>query len=229
MSKPKMIAAGVGALSVAIAVAAASFAFAGDDNIDPYDSASLSRIADNPVTSGRVENNMGATANMIRTIGPDGVMGQMGAMAGMNVEDEFEYLTTMIPHHEEAVAAATVLRDGTESPEMRTFAEQIIETQKAEVRQMAAWLAAWYPERDTAVDYTPMMRDLTGLRGDDLDQAFLEDMIPHHMAAVMMSQQVLSGDITINDEVEPFAESIRDTQRAEIMQMAGWLTEWFGA
>jgi len=212
MYRPKMIAAGVGALSVALAMAAASFGF-----------------ANNSVTGGGVDSYMGAMADMIGTIGPDGAMDQMGAMAGMNVEDEFEYLTMMIPHHEEAITAATILRDGTESPEMRAFAEEIIETQSAEFGQMEAWLATWYPERDTAVDYTPMMRDLTGLRGDDLDQAFLEDMIPHHMAAVMMSQQVLSFNLADNDEVRPFAETIRDTQRAEIMQMAGWLNEWFGA
>ncbi len=225
MSKSKMIAAGVGALVVALALVAASLGSANDDNIERDDGASPSRIADNPATSGGVETDMGAMADMIGAIGPDGAMGQMSAMAGINVEDEFEYLTTMIPHHEEAIAAARILRDGTESPEMRAFAEEIIETQSAELSQMEAWLATWYPERDTSVEYTPMMRDLTGLRGNDLDQAFLEDMIPHHMAAVMMSQQVLSGGLAEHDEVEPFARTIRDTQRAEIIQMAGWLTE----
>jgi uncharacterized protein (DUF305 family) len=73
-----------------------------------------------------------------------------------------------------------------------------------------------------------MMRDLTGLRGDALDKAFLDDMIPHHMAAVMMSQQLLTGNLAEHPEVEPFARTIRDTQRAEIMQMHGWLADWFG-
>jgi len=234
MSRTRMIATGVGALSIALVIAAASFSFADDDNIDRDDGASLTRIAGNPVT-GSVDSDMGAMgsmgamANMIGTIGPDRAMSQMGTMAAMNVENEFEYLTTMIPHHEEAVASATILRDGTESPEMRAFAEQIIEAQNAELSQMKDWLATWYPERDTAVDYTPMMRDLTALRGDDLDRAFLQDMIPHHMAAVMMSQQVLSGGLADNDGVEPFAESIRDAQRAEITQMANWLNERFGA
>ena len=94
---------------------------------------------------------------------------------------------------------------------------------------MRSWLAAWYPGRDTAVDYTPMMRDLTGLRGDALDRAFLEDMIPHHMAAVMMSQQLLSAGLADHAEVEPFAQTIRDSQRTEIMTMRGWLSDWFGA
>lgn len=156
-----------------------------------------------------------------------GAMAGMALMADMSVTDEFGYLTMMIPHHEEAIASARVLQAGTDRPEMRAFAESIIDTQTREVNQMRAWLAAWYPDRDTTVDYTPMMRDLTGLRGDALDQAFLQDMIPHHMAAVMMSQQLLTRDLAVHPELEPFARNIRDTQRAEIMQMHGWLADWF--
>jgi uncharacterized protein (DUF305 family) len=154
--------------------------------------------------------------------------GGMTGMSDMEVTDEFSYLTMMIPHHEEAIAAAEVLKAGTDRPEMREFAQSIIDTQTREVSQMRAWLAEWYPGRDTAIDYTPMMRDLTGLQGDALDQAFLEDMIPHHMAAVMMSQQFLTEGLAEHAEVEPFAQTIRDSQRAEIMTMHGWLADWFG-
>jgi uncharacterized protein (DUF305 family) len=157
-----------------------------------------------------------------------GPMTGMAGMADMSVSNEFGYLTMMIPHHEEAIASARVLQAGTDRPEMRAFAQSIIDTQSREVNQMRAWLTAWYPGRDTTVDYTPMMRDLTGLRGDAMDRAFLQDMIPHHMAAVMMSQQLLTRDLAVHPELEPFARNIRDTQRAEIMQMHGWLADWFG-
>ncbi len=66
----------------------------------------------------------------------------------------------MIPHHEEAIATARILQRGTGRQEMRTFAASIVETQSAEVEQMKAWLAAWYPRRDTRVVYQPMMRNL---------------------------------------------------------------------
>jgi uncharacterized protein (DUF305 family) len=157
-----------------------------------------------------------------------GAMTGMAGMADMWVSDEFGYLTMMIPHHEEAIASARVLQAGTDRPEMRAFAESIIDTQSREVNQMRAWLAAWYAGRDIAVDYTPMMRELTGLRGGALDRTFLQDMIPHHMAAVMMSQQLLTRDLAVHVELEPFAQNIRDTQRAEIVQMHGWLADWFG-
>jgi uncharacterized protein (DUF305 family) len=135
----------------------------------------------------------------------------------------------MIPHHEEAIRNAQILLAGTDRPEMRAFATSIIETQTREVEQMRSWVAAWYPGRDTAVDYTPMMRDLTGLRGDALDRAFLADMIPHHMGAVMMSQQLLGQGLATHTELEPFARTVRDAQHGEIVQMRGWLADWFGA
>ncbi len=158
----------------------------------------------------------------------NGGMGDMGMGMGMEVRNEFDYLTRMIPHHDEAIVAARTLQSGTRRQEMRAFAASIIETQTAEVRQMHAWLAAWYPGRDTRVTYTPMMRNLTRLTGAALDRAFLEDMIPHHMMAVMMSQRFLNANLADHREVVPFAGSIRDTQSSEIRMMAGWLRDWFG-
>ena len=167
-------------------------------------------------------------------IGPSSMPGPMSAggmgNAGMPaaVASEFDYLAGMIPHHEEAIAAARILQQDTERLEMRAFAAAIIETQSAEVDQMKSWLAAWYPGRDTRVVYQPMMRDLVGLTGNALDWAFLEDMIPHHMMAVMMSQRFVMQNRAVHADVIPFAENIRHTQAAEIQMMSEWLRAWFG-
>jgi uncharacterized protein (DUF305 family) len=157
------------------------------------------------------------------------VMGPMSGMHGSHVDSEFAYLTQMIPHHEEAVAAAEELLARSDRPEMKEFARSIIATQTAQIDEMKADLARWYPGRDTTADYTPMMRDLSQLAGDELDQAFLQDMIPHHGMAVMMSQQLLTRDLAEHQEVTDLATTIRDEQRAEIMTMMEWLRTWFGA
>jgi len=159
-------------------------------------------------------------------MGPGG-MGGAGMAAA--VASEFDYLAGMIPHHEEAIATARILQRGTERQEMRAFAAAIIETQSTEVDQMKSWLAAWYPGRDIRVVYQPMMRDLVGLTGNALDRAFLNDMIPHHMMAVMMSQQFVMRNLAEHADVIPFAGNIRDTQHAEIQMMSAWLRAWFGA
>lgn len=151
-------------------------------------------------------------------------MGPM--MMGLNASaDESDYLVEMVAHHEEAVTAARELARSDRSA-LRAFGESIVEVQSAQIDQMLAWLDEWYPEQDTDADYQPMMRDLTELSGDRLDQAFLEDMVGHHMMAVMMSQHLLSQG-TEHEEVADLARSIRDDQHVEIIHMQRWLSQWF--
>ena len=138
--------------------------------------------------------------------------------------DEPTYLAEMVAHHQEAVDAAGDLARS-ERAEMRAFGRSIVETQSEQIRQMESWLAAWYPGT-AAADYEPMMRDLSQLSGDDLDRAFLEDMVGHHMAAVMSSQLLLRNGAE-HQEVAELARTIRDDQHAEIVKMRLWLATWF--
>lgn len=151
--------------------------------------------------------------------------GQM--MVGDLARDEFSYLTHMVAHHEEAVDAAQELARS-EREEMRELGRTIIASQSAQIDQMTAWLGSWYPGRSTDVNYQPMMRDLSGLTGDELDQRFLQDMMVHHMAAVMLSQQLVGSGSAEHSEVEVLAGTIRDEQHAEMLQMRRWLTTWYG-
>ena len=150
--------------------------------------------------------------------------GQM--MGGVVARDEFAYLTHMVAHHEEAVDAARQLARS-ERPQMRAFGRDIVATQSAQIDQMQGWLTTWHPGRSTAVDYQPMMRDLTGLSGDRLDRVFLQDMVGHHMAAVMMSQQLLAHGSADHPQVADLARTIRDEQHTEIFRMKDWLATWF--
>ena len=167
------------------------------------------------------------------SFGPGGMWGGggmgMGFMREMRavgtVDGEYDYMSRMIPHHEEAVQTARILAERSPRPELREFGRNVVEVQTEEIDQMREWLDAWYPDRPQRADYEPMMRDLDGLRGDRLDRAFLEDMIPHHMAAVMMSQQLLRRDLTDRPELERFAANIRDTQLREIQRMSDWLDD----
>lgn len=155
-------------------------------------------------------------------------MMQHGMMQSMQVNSEFEYLSQMIPHHEEAIATARILLQRSDRPEMKQFAHQIIQVQGAEIQQMQTWLNQWYPHQRNSRPYTPMMRELGQLRGNDLDRAFLQDMIMHHMGAVMMSHQLLHRNLVQHAPVRPFAQTIANTQRAEIQQMQLWARNWFG-
>jgi len=143
-----------------------------------------------------------------------------------DIESEYEFLVQMIPHHQEAVETAKQLRDRTNTAEMRRFAQSIIDTQSQEIDQMQAWLEQWYPDQEHTVDYEPMMGDYSSLSGEEIDITFLQDMIPHHMAAVMMSQQLLSARLADHSDVDELARNISDSQMQEIRQMSLWLRQW---
>ena len=147
----------------------------------------------------------------------DGMMGMdHGAMM---VSSEREFVAGMIPHHQEAVDTANeVLARGGSTPEIRTLAEEIIAAQETEIAMLKEWHLAWYGEAYVEGDtYQPMMRDLSQLSGAELDKRFLEDMIPHHMGAIMMAQSV--RPYIEHQEVTDMADAIMETQTAEIELM----------
>lgn len=150
----------------------------------------------------------------------------MGMGMGADVGEE-RFLVDMVAHHEEAIAAARELRRS-DRPEMRAFGRRVVADQSAQVARMRAWSSQWFDEAPSASTYDPMMRDLTRLDGDRLDEAFLADMTQHHMTAVMMARRLLAGDRLEHAELGSLARTIVRDQTAEIAQMHRWSRAWFG-
>ncbi len=160
--------------------------------------------------------------------GPGGPGGMGPGMMRIQTTSEASFLVHMIPHHREAIDSARQLLDVTERPELIDFLRGIIETQSAEIESMASWLDAWHPDVDRDVAYEPMMRDLSGARVAEMERAFLEDMIMHHMVAVREARMLLARRYAEHDEVAELARTIIATQTSEMRQMGSWLSEWFG-
>lgn len=132
---------------------------------------------------------------------------------------ERHFINDMIPHHEEAVASAQQILDtGTQNPEVRALATDIVTTQKAEIAQMKEWYVTWYKEvyKDTGT-YQPMMRNITNLSGTPRDKAFLEDMIQHHLHALAMVQDVAPQ--FVRPELKELSQNIASTQSNEVVAM----------
>jgi len=59
------------------------------------------------------------------------------------------------------------------------------------------------------------------------DEAFLQQMLPHHASAVKAGQAALTRAVHL--EIKTLAQQIFDAQQREIAEMQSWLSVWYGA
>lgn len=143
----------------------------------------------------------------------------------MMVSSEKEFLQGMIPHHQEAVdTAKEVIERGGSTPEIKALAEAIVVAQEKEIAEMKGWYQDWYGETyEPTGEYREMMRELENLSGAELDRRFLEDMIMHHMGAIMMAQSVQPH--IEHEEITNLTQAIKVTQSKEIDLMRDLLRD----
>jgi uncharacterized protein (DUF305 family) len=151
---------------------------------------------------------------------------------------EAGFARDMMVHHAQAVEMAEIVRDKTESEEIRTLAADIALTQQAQIGQMQGWLQVWdLPPTGTEPAMSWMgephegrmpgmaspeeINDLQQASPEEAEALFLQLMVPHHEAAVPMARAVLEE--TDRKEVERLAGSIVASQQAEIELMQGLL------
>jgi uncharacterized protein (DUF305 family) len=67
---------------------------------------------------------------------------------------------------------------------------------------------------------------LNNLSGDAFDQAFLAQMTMHHAMGVMMTQPVVASGV--HQELKDLGTQMIAVQSGEIVQMRGWLQDWYG-
>jgi len=144
---------------------------------------------------------------------------------------EAGFARDMAVHHAQAVEMAEIVRDKTESEEIRTMAADMALTQQAQIGRMQGWLDAWglpVTGAEPAMSWMghptegrmPGMaspEEINRLRDappDEADRLFLQLMIPHHQAAVPMAEAVLER--TDRPEVERLANAIIASQQGEI-------------
>ena len=153
---------------------------------------------------------------------------------------EAGFARDMMVHHAQAVEMAEIVRDKTESEEIRTLAADIALTQQAQIGMMQGWLAVWglpIGETGPAMAWmghptegpmpgmaTPQeIQRLTDAPPEEADEQFLWLMIRHHRGAIPMAEAIL--DRTDRPEVRQLAEAVAASQRQEIRTMKALLRE----
>jgi uncharacterized protein (DUF305 family) len=151
-----------------------------------------------------------------------------GAPAGFNADD-VAFATNMIPHHQQAVELSALVPDRSTNPELIELAKQISAAQQPEIETMKVLLVQWKENPDASsghgghggtmqgmVDEATMTK-LESLNGTEFDTLWLESMISHHQGAIEMAKaEIANGE---NVDAKGLAQTISDTQQAEIGQM----------
>ncbi|WP_419421584.1 DUF305 domain-containing protein (plasmid) [Legionella sp. D16C41] len=72
-----------------------------------------------------------------------------------------------------------------------------------------------------------MMMETLGKKDSQYDKRFIDLMIPHHEAALMMAKDALNN--ATHPEIKEMAQKIIDTQEKEIQQLKAWRAQWYGS
>jgi len=70
-----------------------------------------------------------------------------------------------------------------------------------------------------------MTANLEGKKGDELDKAFINEMIIHHEGAIEMAEIIVEN--SNREELIKLGKDIISTQQNEIDLMKEWRTNWF--
>jgi uncharacterized protein (DUF305 family) len=163
-----------------------------------------------------------------------------GSAATANHAD-VAFAQQMIEHHLQAILMAELAETRAADPRVLDLAGRIEDAQQPEIDTLTGWLTDWGAdagdnvndgmEHEDAGDMGGMLsredlQVLMNATGADFDRLFLQKMVEHHKGAVEMAMtESAEGQ---NPEAVAMAESIRDSQSAEIAEMQQLLTELGG-
>ncbi|MET1012770.1 MAG: DUF305 domain-containing protein [Actinomycetota bacterium] len=176
----------------------------------------------------------------------------IGFVAGTRVEAsspldgsaEAGFARDMVVHHAQAVEMSEIVRSRTQDEAIRILATDIALTQQAQIGRFQGWLDAWglpaagggqlmkWMGHPTSGPMPGMAQpedvgSLSTLSPRAMDVRFLQLMIPHHQAAVLMADAI--AELTDRPEVLALARGIAESQAAEIEYMRELLSQRAGS
>ena len=141
---------------------------------------------------------------------------------------DLRFIDAMIPHHEGAVMMANDALKKATRPELKRLAKAIVSAQDKEMIQMKQWRKDWYSTSSKVsmeqMREMKMNMDL-GNADSDYDLRFINAMILHHEAAVVMGKDLAQK--TKRPELQKLAKEIVSSQQAEVDQMNQWRKSWY--
>lgn len=171
-----------------------------------------------------------------RWLSAAGLLLIVGLLLVQPLTPEGRFALAMIPHHAQAVELANILLPRAADQNLRYFAQDVAQTQAAQIAQMRKWLPWWRqltigferpsPQAAAAMGMASAQEiaELLALQGLAAETKFLQLMIRHHQGALPMIEQGLS-EVKTPGLPRQLIKAMNQSQAGEIQTMQRWLEE----
>jgi uncharacterized protein (DUF305 family) len=160
--------------------------------------------------------------------------GDMAGMSGMQhnaskAAFDHQFLDSMTMHHEHGIKMAELVQSHSSNDELKALANEMINDQRQEMKQMQEMKQQWYADKGDAMNMQmpgmkesmqgmdTKMQKLQAAQGAAFDKMFVQMMTQHHKNAIRMAQQAQSN--AQHQEVKQMAKKMRNEQQKEISEM----------
>ena len=140
-----------------------------------------------------------------------------------SLASEQQFMELMASHHMDAIQMAEMAKEKAKNKQVQSLAKGIMAAQEKEVANMKSWYGQWAGHDMPAMAAMPgmMMDDDMDMgklsRATDFDLEFVNQMIPHHLKAVQMAEDILPQ--AKHAELRKMANDVITSQTIQIQEM----------
>lgn len=137
---------------------------------------------------------------------------------------DLRYINAMIAHHRGAMLLAEQLGRNTARPEMKNLSQNILADEPKAIAELYAWKKDWYGDTKTVRD--PIVANL-GPAGDTFDLRFLNAIIAHHEAGIVMTKETrMKSD---RAEILDNADAVETFLANGLQALKGLRSAWYNS
>jgi uncharacterized protein (DUF305 family) len=158
-----------------------------------------------------------------------------GPAMSLHIQDDLDFVTTMLMHHEGGIEMSRIEVERGQSEEVKTLARKIMDGQQRESQELEAFKERLGDPRSAAQDarmprhrndetvqamkqkMQAHMENLRAASGPEADKMFVTMMVRHHQHGLEMTQAVLPK--LKDPDVRAFAQRTIENQKKEIDEL----------
>lgn len=135
---------------------------------------------------------------------------------------DLRYINAMIAHHRGAILLAEQLGKNTARPEMQALAQNILVDEPKAIAELYSWKKEWYGDTKSVRD--PVVANL-GPADEKFDLRFLNAIIVHHEAGVLMTQETRQKSSRV--EILNNADAVEAFLVNGLQTLRGLRSDWY--